>query len=163
MNAIPSLKIFAACIVLTAGTARATTTETDYAAQVRGALLFSQPLEWIGPQKPLDAESLALLADIHVFQTNGISAGFGGLEKFLKAYPQSAWAPSVNVSVAEYYRGHGRYSLALAHWVNPNWLWFTAFVGANLFQSGITRWCLMEKILQKLGVGGSCCASQAEK
>jgi hypothetical protein len=44
-------------------------------------------------------------------------------------------------------------SLALAHWVNPNWLWFTAFVGANLFQSALTRWCLMEDILVKLGVG----------
>ena len=43
-------------------------------------------------------------------------------------------------------------SLALAHWVNPNWLWFTAFVGANLFQSGLTRWCLMEDILFKTGV-----------
>ena len=43
-------------------------------------------------------------------------------------------------------------SLALAHWVNINWLWFTAFVGANLFQSAITRWCLMEDILVKLGV-----------
>jgi len=43
-------------------------------------------------------------------------------------------------------------SLALAHFVNPNWLWFTVFVGANLFQSGITKWCLMEKILAKLGV-----------
>jgi len=43
-------------------------------------------------------------------------------------------------------------SLALAHWVNINWLWFTAFVGANLFQSSFTRWCVMEKILIKLGV-----------
>ena len=43
-------------------------------------------------------------------------------------------------------------SLALAHWVNPNWLWFTAFVGANLFQSALTRWCLMEDILTKLGI-----------
>jgi hypothetical protein len=43
-------------------------------------------------------------------------------------------------------------SLGLAHWVNPNWLWFTAFVGANLFQSALTRWCLMEDILKKLGV-----------
>ncbi len=43
-------------------------------------------------------------------------------------------------------------SLALAHWVNPNWLWFTAFVGANLFQSSLTRWCLMEDILHKIGV-----------
>jgi hypothetical protein len=43
-------------------------------------------------------------------------------------------------------------SLALAHWVNPNWLWFTAFVGANLFQSSLTGWCLMEDILGKVGV-----------
>lgn len=43
-------------------------------------------------------------------------------------------------------------SLALAHHVNPNWLWFTVFVGANLLQSGITKWCLMETILGKLGV-----------
>ena len=32
------------------------------------------------------------------------------------------------------------------------WLAFTAFVGLNLLQSGITRWCLMESILAKLGV-----------
>ncbi|ALP54205.1 sulfurtransferase [Candidatus Tenderia electrophaga] len=32
------------------------------------------------------------------------------------------------------------------------WLWFTVFVGANLFQSGLTNWCLMDKILAKLGV-----------
>jgi hypothetical protein len=43
-------------------------------------------------------------------------------------------------------------SLGLAHWVNPNWLWFTAFVGANLFQSSLTRWCLMEDILVKTGI-----------
>lgn len=49
-------------------------------------------------------------------------------------------------------------SLALAKWVHPNWIWFTVFVGANLLQSGITKWCLMEDILKKLGVGGSCCA-----
>ncbi|MCL6565580.1 MAG: DUF2892 domain-containing protein, partial [Acidobacteriia bacterium] len=42
-------------------------------------------------------------------------------------------------------------SLALGIWVNPNWFWFTAFVGANLFQSGFTKWCLMEKILLRLG------------
>ncbi len=32
-----------------------------------------------------------------------------------------------------------------------NWLWFTAFVGANLLQSGFTKWCLMEVIMRKLG------------
>lgn len=44
-------------------------------------------------------------------------------------------------------------SLALGTWVNHNWYWFTAFVGANLFQSGITKGCLMEDILRKAGVG----------
>lgn len=41
-------------------------------------------------------------------------------------------------------------SLALAHYVSPHFLWFTAFVGANLVQSSFTRWCLMEDILRKL-------------
>ncbi len=43
-------------------------------------------------------------------------------------------------------------SVALAHFHNPNWLWFTAFVGANLFQSAFTDWCPMMAILRKLGV-----------
>lgn len=51
-------------------------------------------------------------------------------------------------------------SLALAHWVSPYWLWFTAFVGVNLLQSGFTKWCLMEDILRKLGVAGPCSEAQ---
>lgn len=38
--------------------------------------------------------------------------------------------------------------LFLSSW----WLAFTAFVGVNLLQSGITRWCMMERILRKLGL-----------
>ncbi len=56
-------------------------------------------------------------------------------------------------------------SLALAHYHSQNWLWFTAFVGANLLQSSFTRWCLMEDILSKLGVGktgDSCCAKEKD-
>jgi len=49
-------------------------------------------------------------------------------------------------------------SLALGIWVNLNFLWFTAFVGANLLQSGFTRFCPLEMILNKLGV---CSAAQA--
>ena len=59
-------------------------------------------------------------------------------------------------------------SLLLAHAYNgasltagPTWLLFHAFVGANLLQSGITRWCLMEKILLALGVKSGCVAMQA--
>ena len=43
-------------------------------------------------------------------------------------------------------------SVVLAVYVNLNWLWFTVFVGVNLFQSAFTQWCLMEKILFRLGV-----------
>ncbi len=43
-------------------------------------------------------------------------------------------------------------SLALAHWVSPWWLLFTAFVGVNLLQSALTGWCLMEDILRWTGI-----------
>ena len=36
--------------------------------------------------------------------------------------------------------------------VNQWFLAFTAFVGVNLLQSGLTKWCLMESILAKLGL-----------
>lgn len=36
--------------------------------------------------------------------------------------------------------------------VNQWFLAFTAFVGINLLQSGLTKWCLMESILAKLGL-----------
>lgn len=57
-------------------------------------------------------------------------------------------------------------SLALAHFAGTadlsqlSWLWFTAFVGLNLFQSGFTRFCPLEFMLKKAGVkeGGSCCS-----
>ncbi len=42
-------------------------------------------------------------------------------------------------------------SVLLAYFVNINWIWFTLFVGANLFQYALTDWCLMEKILKKMG------------
>ncbi|MDO8654735.1 MAG: DUF2892 domain-containing protein [Undibacterium sp.] len=40
--------------------------------------------------------------------------------------------------------------------INQWWLAFTAFVGINLFQSGFTKWCLMENILRKLGIRPGC-------
>ena len=43
-------------------------------------------------------------------------------------------------------------SVALSYLHSPYWLFFTLFVGLNLFQSALTRWCLMEEFLKKLGV-----------
>jgi hypothetical protein len=55
-------------------------------------------------------------------------------------------------------------SLGLAHLFGQvdlshmSWLWFTLFVGANLFQSGFTQFCPMDSILKKLGVPESSCS-----
>jgi len=51
-------------------------------------------------------------------------------------------------------------SLALGAGASPlfhsvHWLWLTAFVGANLFQSGFTRFCPLESILKRLGMRGT--------
>ncbi len=43
-------------------------------------------------------------------------------------------------------------SLALGVWINENWFWLTAFVGANLFQFGFTKFCPLGIILKKMGV-----------
>jgi hypothetical protein len=52
-------------------------------------------------------------------------------------------------------------SLLLAHYHNPHWLWFTAFVGFNLLQSSFTNFCPLEIILRRFGVGaGTCCPAE---
>ena len=43
-------------------------------------------------------------------------------------------------------------SLGLAHFVSPLWLWFTAFIGANMLQSAFTGFCPAAIIFRKLGV-----------
>ena len=45
-------------------------------------------------------------------------------------------------------------SVLLGMYVNPNFYWFTAFVGLNLLQSGLTNWCPMMTILRKAGLKG---------
>lgn len=47
-------------------------------------------------------------------------------------------------------------SLALAHWHSPNWLWFTAFVGANLFQASFTGFCPLAIVLKRFGLKPGC-------
>lgn len=47
-------------------------------------------------------------------------------------------------------------SLALAHFVSPLWLWFTAFVGLNLLQASFTGFCPVAIVFRKLGVASGC-------
>ena len=43
-------------------------------------------------------------------------------------------------------------SLLLSYFVSEYWLILAAFVGVNLFQASLSRWCLLEDILKKVGV-----------
>ena len=45
-------------------------------------------------------------------------------------------------------------SVLLGIYVSPLFLWFTLFVGLNLFQSAFTQWCPMMTILRRAGVRG---------
>ncbi len=47
-------------------------------------------------------------------------------------------------------------SLALAQIHSPDWLWFTAFVGANMLQAAFTGFCPLAKILKAAGVKTGC-------
>ncbi len=49
-------------------------------------------------------------------------------------------------------------SVALGYFVHPGWFVFTAFVGANLFQSSYTAFCPLERILGRVGFPG--CSSR---
>jgi len=54
-------------------------------------------------------------------------------------------------------------SVALAHFVDPAWLFLTVFVGLNLIQSAFTGFCPAEMVLKRLGVGGACCARDPKR
>ena len=45
-------------------------------------------------------------------------------------------------------------SVLLGVYVSPWYFAFTAFVGANLFQSAFTNWCPMMAILRRAGLKG---------
>ena len=47
-------------------------------------------------------------------------------------------------------------SVALTLWVSPYFVWFTAFIGANLIQSSFTGFCPAAMIFKALGVKAGC-------
>jgi hypothetical protein len=43
-------------------------------------------------------------------------------------------------------------SVALTHWLHPNFVWLTIFVGANLFQQSFTGFCPAALVMRRLGL-----------
>ena len=54
-------------------------------------------------------------------------------------------------------------SVALAQWISHYWLLLTVFVGLNLLQSSLTRWCPAEYVLAAMGVGSPSCKIETAK
>ena len=52
-------------------------------------------------------------------------------------------------------------SVLLGMYLNPRFLWFTLFVGVNLFQSAFTGWCPMIALLRRIGLREAACAPAA--
>ena len=53
------------------------------------------------------------------------------------------------------------FSVTLGYFVSPYWFLFTAFVGLNLLQSGLTNWCPAMSILRKCGLADASCTNVA--
>lgn len=51
-------------------------------------------------------------------------------------------------------------SLALTHWVHPNFIWLSVFIGVNLIQSSFTGFCPPEWVFRKLGLQGAGCSAR---
>ncbi|HEY5911514.1 MAG TPA: RHS repeat-associated core domain-containing protein [Verrucomicrobiae bacterium] len=111
-----ALCFLALCTPLASTAASGGLIGNQYITQIEAKHIFRSPLEWAGMQEPQKDEASELLAAMDTFQTNGLPAGLDALESFLTAHPQSGWAASLHVLLAEYYGGRGRLTAALGHW-----------------------------------------------
>ena len=89
--------------------------EPSLASQLKGALVFTTPIIWVGNVEPPKSDSDALRDAITNFGY-GVKQGINALESFVARNPESPWTPSLRVHLAEHYRENGRYTLALSHW-----------------------------------------------
>lgn len=48
-------------------------------------------------------------------------------------------------------------SVALAHFVHPNWVWLTVFAGANMIQASFTGFCPAAMVFKALGAKSGVC------
>lgn len=93
-------------------------TANEIADRISRRPVFLEPLVWVGEKTPPLQESQELWEVLDVFNVESIAIGMSRLEQFIDKFPNSAWTPSLRCNLAEYYRQHGRYSLALNHWEN---------------------------------------------
>jgi len=116
-NKIPLAFYLAVALwLVSAASLFAETQSEEYAGKLSHARLAGGPMLWVGAAPPSEAESRELwetLGDDH-YKTFGEAVG--ALEAFIKAHPDSPWAPSLRGKLGEYYQQNGYSTLALNHW-----------------------------------------------
>jgi RHS repeat-associated protein len=91
--------------------------DADTATRVSYTPVFAERIVWVGTTPPPEAESqtvLHLLEDLR--HGDPLRPDWQPLETFIAEHPQSPWTPSLRASLSGWYRDHGRYTRALAHW-----------------------------------------------
>ena len=120
------------------------------AQKVRAKPVFTTPIVWSGLNEPPETDSLDLLDAIAAFESGGPESGFQALEKLLKTHPDSAWAPSLHIHLAERCRNDGRYSQAISHWQSA---WETAKPLSPTFATGMYLALQVVENQERGGVG----------
>ena len=90
--------------------------QSELAQKIINEPAFPYRLVWAGDQTPSENESQALWDALQIMRETGVRAGITRLELFVAANPHSPWTPALQSNLAQFYRRHGRYSLALPHW-----------------------------------------------
>ncbi len=91
--------------------------DADTATLVSSTPVFAEQIVWVGGTPPPETESLAVLELLQDLRRGDpLQPDWRPLEDFITDHPRSAWTPSLRTSLASWYREHGRYSRALAHW-----------------------------------------------
>ena len=104
--------IAAVLAVVLAGALRAPAQTNDTTRQILQMHTFREGLVWIGDQEPSEAENKELL---EVLNHLNESWWIAGVEQFLKDYPNSPWAASLQYDYASFCRRTGRTTKALEH------------------------------------------------
>ena len=105
--------------------------DDDYAGKVTAKAVFHQRIRWIGNASPPEMESRALWDVLLEIDRRGAFDGVPLIDsQFIQRFPDSAWTPSLQVNLAQYYRERGLYSKALEYWEEA-WPWLMAYHGKS--------------------------------
>lgn len=88
----------------------------SYTQRLLETHFFRQPLVWVGPAPPTEAESQDLWDILEAGRPEDADTATGNLQGFLTEHPNSSWAPALQEELGDYFRRNGYFSQALDNW-----------------------------------------------